>query len=228
MLNQKKALAIFVLTAILISPVMQVFAVTNGEAATTVIGKPDFTTGTYSRTTSTGTSATAFDFPTSISFDSSGNLWVADQSNNRVLMFANTGSTISNTASVVIGQPDFTSRSTGTSATALGLPTSISFDSSGNLWVADQSNNRVLMFARSGTTISSTASIVIGQPDFTTGTSGTTSTKLFDPTSISFDSSGNLWVADFGNDRVLMFANTGSTISNTASVVIGQPDFTSR
>src|SRR5438270_13761849 len=57
-------------------------AFTNNEGATIVIGHTSFTQG------GSGTNATALSncFGGS-SFDSSGNLWVADYTNNRVLMF---------------------------------------------------------------------------------------------------------------------------------------------
>ncbi|MBI1662608.1 MAG: hypothetical protein IS860_03755 [Nitrosopumilus sp.] len=50
-------------------------------------------------------------------------------------------------ADLVIGQTDFTSFSTGTSATKLKNPRNLAFDSSGDLWVLDNLNERVLRFS---------------------------------------------------------------------------------
>jgi secreted PhoX family phosphatase len=47
-------------------------------------------------------------------------------------------------ASLVIGQPDFTSRNSSPTQNGLGYPTGLTFDKSGNLWVADENNNRVM------------------------------------------------------------------------------------
>src|SRR5207245_4516139 len=105
-----------------------------------------------------------------------------------------------------------------TTATTHYNPTSISFDSAGNLWVADASNNRALKYAAPITT-GEAATVVIGQGSFTTGTSGTTSTALSHPIGISFDSAGNLWVADELNNRVLKYSATISLVTGQVSIV---------
>jgi len=191
--------------------------ITTGEAATVVIGQGSFTTGT------SGTTATTLHLPAGISFDSAGNLWVADQVNNRVLEYA-APITTGEAASVVIGQGTFTTSTASTTSTTLSGPGGISFDSAGNLWVGDGSNNRVLEYAGPITT-GEAATVVIGQSTFTTGTSGTTATTLFSPFAISFDSAGNLWAAEAGNSRVLKYA-APITTGEAATVVIGQGTFT--
>ena len=52
------------------------------------------------------------------------------------------------------------------------------------------------------------------------------SNGFFNPFGIGFDSSGNLGVADFGNNRTVGFAPPFSTNMN-AGLVLGQPNFTS-
>ncbi|OLE44332.1 MAG: hypothetical protein AUF73_01435 [Thaumarchaeota archaeon 13_1_20CM_2_39_11] len=212
----KKILAIFSLTLLLI-PLGNVFAFSNGQAATVVVGQGTFTTGTA------GTTATTLTNPVGISYDSAGNLWVADTSNNRVLKYA-APITTGEAATVVIGQGSFTTGTGGTTATTLKTPTGISYDSAGNLWVADEGNSRVLEYAAPITT-GEAATVVVGQGTFTTNTAGTTSTALGHPDGISFDSAGNLWVADTGNSRVLEYA-APITTGEAATVVIGQGDFT--
>ena len=82
----------------------------------------------------------------------------------------------------------------------------LGFDSSGNLWVADFGNSRVLMYPKgTGFTNGEAATIVLGQSSFTTDTSDTTATTLRGPFGLAFDSSGNLWVSDQGNSRVLKY-----------------------
>lgn len=156
-------------------------------------------------------------------FDSSGNLWVADSYNNRVVKFTAPFSD-EMPATLVLGQKDFESTAAGIGASRLSLPMDAAFDRNGNLWIADLANNRVLAFAppfHNGTN----ASLVVGQPDFSSTGSNTTQNRLIAPYAIAFDASGNLWVADAGNSRVLEFQQPFSTGMN-ASLVIGQPDFT--
>jgi hypothetical protein len=108
-------------------------------------------------------------------------------------------------ASFVIGQPGFTSDSPGTSASQLNRPRGVAFDSDGNLWVPESDNHRVLEFVPPFSTGMS-ASLVLGQPDFTTRTHlyppDQKSTGA--PRSIAFDSSGDLWVASW-DGRILEF-----------------------
>ena len=211
-----KIITIFVL-AILILPASNVFAFFNGQAATVVVGQGTFTTGTV------GTTATTLFAARTSAFDSAGNLWVVDTNNNRVLKYA-APITTGEAATVVVGQGSFTTNTAGTTATTLFTPTGISFDSAGNLWVVDFGNNRVLEYAAPITT-GEAATVVLGQAGFTTGTVGTSATTLFTPNGISFDSAGNLWVVDSGNNRVLKYA-APITTGEAATVVIGQGSFT--
>jgi sugar lactone lactonase YvrE len=191
---------------------------TTGEAASLVIGHPDFTSS-GSATTSTGLTA-----PSAVAFDPSGNLWVADWGNNRILEFK-APFTTGEAASLVIGQTDFTRSGGRTTSAGLAYPSAVAFDSSGNLWVADSGNNRILEF-EAPFTAGEAASLLMGQPDLTSNASATTSTGLNNPTGLAFDSSGNLWVADSGNNRMLEF-KAPFTTGEAASLVIGQTDFTS-
>ena len=166
-------------------------------AASLVIGQADFSHNFWA------TSETGLRDPSSVGFDSSGNLWVADLANNRVLMFKPPFATHM-AASLVIGQADFTHGGHTASPTGLYYPYSPVFDASGNLWVSDWYNSRVLMF-KFPFSNGMAASLVIGQPDFTSSTSTVTQTRLNTSVGLVFDASGNLWVADYDNSRILMF-----------------------
>ena len=78
--------------------------------------------------------------------DSSGSLYVADTQNNRVLVYTGTISTGMN-ATIVLGQTDFstnTNNAGGLGASSLSVPAGVAVDGSGNLYVADTGNHRVL------------------------------------------------------------------------------------
>jgi len=184
--------------------------------ATIAIGQPDLLTSNYSVTQS------SFYDPVSVAFDSAGNMWVADYANSRVIEFKAPFST-GMQASIVIGHPTFTNSSYAyTGNSGLDGPTAIAFDSSGNLWVSDLA--RIMEFSPPFSN-GMAASLVIGQANFTSYQSGTTSTLLRGPSSIAFDAAGNLWVADTPNNRTLEFAPPFST-GMAASIVLGQTSFT--
>ena len=142
--------------------------------------------------------------------------------------------TIGQGASLVLGQPDFTTSTHETTQTGLWTPLGVVFDSHGNLWVADANNNRVLEFtctATSNCVNVNGAALVLGQSGFTTGNTATSQTGLWGPAGVVFDSHGNLWVADFDNDRVLEYtctATSSCTNGNAAALVLGQSSFTTR
>ena len=155
----------------------------------------------------------------------SNGLAVVDTSNNRVLLY-NTPLSTGQSASVVLGQADFTTLTPDTlTATSMFYPTDTAEDSNGNIYVSDTLNNRVLQF-KPPFTNGMSASLVIGQPDFVIGDSNTTQNGLSQPAGLAIDGSGNLWVADYFNNRILQYKPPFATGMN-ASLVIGQADFTS-
>jgi hypothetical protein len=83
-------------------------------------------------------------------------------------------------ASMVIGQADFTSYASSTSASGLSYPYDVSFDSKGNLYVADYGNNRTVMYSSPFSTGMS-ATQALGAPDLVTSSCGTTSATVCNP-----------------------------------------------
>jgi sugar lactone lactonase YvrE len=162
-----------------------------------------------------GISSNSLSSPQVVVVDSASNVYIADSSNSRVLMYA-PGST---TASRVFGQlGSFTSSNGGISADSLSFPNGVAVDSAGNVYIADSSNSRVLMYAPGSTT----ASRVFGQlGSFTSNTAnngGVSADSLSFPNGVAVDSASNVYIADSLNNRVLMYA-PGST---TAFRVFGQ------
>jgi sugar lactone lactonase YvrE len=191
---------------------------TDGQAANLVLGQPDFVSSGFPVT------ATGMNEPEDVAEDSAGNLYVSDYSNCRVLQFK-PPFTNGMAASLVIGQPDFVTNTCNTTQNGNEGPVGLAFDGSGNLWVVDYGSSRILEYVPPFTT-DMNASLVIGQPNFTTNTATTTSTGLNEPYYIAFDASGNLWVPDSTNNRVLKYVPPFTT-GMAASLVIGQTDFVS-
>ena len=202
----------------------------SDQAAVQVFGQAgDFTTA--NQASAAAASADNLGNPDGIAVDSAGNLYLADLFLHRVLIY-NTPATTDTTADVVIGQVNLTTaqrnQNDGTptpAANTLNNPEGVAIDGSNNLYVVDQGNNRVLFFPAPLTTNKS-ATRVFGQPDFATDTAGTTAAKFTVPVAAGVDPvTGDLFVADSINNRILQFADPIS--DPTADVVYGQANFTS-
>ncbi len=159
--------------------------------------------------------------PAGVAVDSTGDLYVADATNNRVLKY-NTPFRSDPSANVVLGQLDFIHDGENL-IDGIGLfnPESVAVDTSvspNRLYVADTDNSRVLGYKNVNTFVNGgAADLVIGQPDFLSGacnTAGLGASSLCNPFGIAVDGSGNLYVADQNNNRVLEyntpFAGCGS------------------
>ena len=126
----------------------------------------------------------------------------------------------------VLGQANFTTAVEATTQNGLFYPHSVFIDSSGNAWVVDRNNSRVLMYSPPFSN-GMNASLVLGQANFTTAVKATTQNGLIYPDSVFIDSSGNAWVVDTYNNRVLMYSppfsngmNAGTTSNSQYSSVV--------
>jgi sugar lactone lactonase YvrE len=197
----------------------------DSAAATVVIGlqgsSTDECAGTPSAMTLCG--------PDSVAIDSNNNLYVADTQDNRVLEFLAPLST-NEGASGVWGQAGSFSTNgqnnpSGTpSANSLFLPEGVALDPSNNLYISDLLNNRVLEFNETANpATNTTANTVFGQTNFSNNGSGGGTTGLNEPRQVTLDQSGNLFIVDWGNSRVLQYSSPAT--SNTTPVhVFGQAD----
>jgi len=221
----------------------------NGAPADLVIGQPDFLSYDCDGVDGMTVSASILCVPNGVAVDGLGNLYVADTGNNRVLEYSNpfaacagTFPCVAGPASLVLGQGvSFTSRiqnNGGVSASSLAGPVGVAADATGNLYVVDKFNNRVLEY-NAPLTSGASASVVFGQNgsftskacNFDTGGSFAPSSAidLCAPAAATLDAMGNLYVADSTNSRVLEYntpLNPGSGETGagdaTADLVFGQ------
>ncbi|HEU4324127.1 MAG TPA: NHL repeat-containing protein [Roseiflexaceae bacterium] len=197
----------------------------NGAAATLVLGQPSFSQNTPD------TTQNRFYAPQDVAVDPvSGNVFVSDTLNNRVLRFGSTTALANGAAAeVVLGQETFADNASACTATGMSNPAGIAVDSAGALWVADSGGNRVLRFHSAATLNNgASASGVLGQPDLTTcdSTASPTASTLANPGDVAVDNAGRLWVADTGGNRVLRFDQAASKVDGAAADgVLGQSTF---
>lgn len=194
----------------------------NGSAAEAVLGQPDF------KTVSNGLSASKLNDPLRAFVDNSGRLWVSDYLNNRVLRFDNASSKATGAdADGVLGQPDFSSNSGSASSIRMKGPVGVFVDINGRLWVTDRLNHRVLRFDNAASKANGArADGVLGQPDFSTSSSGLSAVKMNRPMGVYADKEDHLWVCEDDNNRALRFDSASAKANGAAADgVLGQPDF---
>ena len=136
-------------------------------------------------------SGTSLDEPSAVAFDSSGNLWVADVLNNTLVEFTPSQLVTGSPTPVVI---------ISTTAGSLNAPNALLFTSTGNLWVANAAGPSVVQFPKA-----SLAATGSPAPSVTILSDG--AGDLSAPGALAFDSSGNLWVASVGGNKVLAYTS---------------------
>lgn len=183
--------------------------------------------GGYGGDGANGTQA-QFSWPNGIAFDSAGNLAIADSNNNRVRMIAKTDSINFNVtmtagyAYTLAGLSSFGPGGDGgpSTAAAVDYPTGVTFDSAGNLLIADTINNRIRMIARANGTyfgqgmIAGNIYTIAGnlyKSGFAGDGSSGTAALLNAPLRTTLDSAGNLVISDTQNNRIRVVANTNGT-----------------
>ncbi|HEV2198607.1 MAG TPA: hypothetical protein VGR73_02215 [Bryobacteraceae bacterium] len=229
----------------------------TGQAARAVIGQSTFTSQTFGGTVSTSTttgvpaSDTVFGAIGGVAYG--GNtLFATDDNrlgllpqNNRVLVFNNLGQLFpaasaeippltarcplcGGRANVILGQPDIATVTALNPPTAASLRLPLGIASDGHiLAIADTANNRILLWKSLPSVTGQAADLVLGQPDFVSfNSSGASSSTVRGPQGVWIQN-GKLFVADTGNNRILIWNSIPSANNQPADVVLGQPDFNS-
>jgi len=182
-----------------------------------------------------------------------GALFVADTQNYRVLVWRQIPTQNDQPADLVLGQPNFTSANgppnlsptnlyPPTAANLLLNPVSVTSDGM-RLFVADLGNNRVLIwnsaFVNGSLNLSNdqNADVAIGQPNLTTAVANWSSAlcgaadnsapcaATLDWPRFALSDGRRLFVADGGNDRVLIYNTIPTQNGASADEVLGQLDF---
>ena len=150
-------------------------------------------------------------------------VYAVDNQAHRVLIWNSIPTSNLQAANVVLGQFDFSSSTSGTSANSLNSPEGVAVCGT-QLFIADTSNHRVLIWNTIPIFSGQNADVVVGQTNFTNNTSGNMAQQMSSPRGVYCDGT-KLYVADSGNNRVLIF-NTVPTAPNAlADVVVGQTNF---
>jgi sugar lactone lactonase YvrE len=182
--------------------------ITSGGVVTTFAG----TAGSFGTADGTGADA-RFNLPTGVAVGSGGNVYVADTNNNTIRVISSQGA-----VTTLAGMAGTDGSIDGTGGAALlNQPHGIAVDSSGNIYVADFGNNMIRKVTQSGvvTTLAGVAAATTitnttGAPANPGHADGTGTAASFNqPTGIAIDGSGNLYVADAGNDLIRKVTSAG-------------------
>ena len=179
--------------------IREVFSPTNPSSPndiTTIVGNGTFGFNGDGAATSielTNPAGIVVDPPT-------GNLWIADYWSNRVRMYNATSKTIT----TVVGNGAVGDGGLATSA-SLYYPRNPALDSSGNLFFVDAQNNRIREVSAADQTVSTVVGtgIPCPQPKNPCGDGGPAgSAAIFQPRTVTVESSGGLLVSDNGDNRI--------------------------
>src|SRR5258705_366611 len=180
-----------------------------GDLCGNRIRKVDYLTGIITNVAGTGTAgyngdniaATVAQIsnPSALAFDVAGNLYFTDRSNSRIRKITISTGIITTVAGTGVGGYN----GDGILATnaQLASPNEVSFDSSGNLYIADWLNHRVRKITTSTGIISTIAGT--GSAGYNGDGIPSTTAQLYNPFSIYFDQPKcNMYIGDYGSNRV--------------------------
>ena len=147
---------------------------------------------------STGTNA-SFNFPSGITIDASGNLFIADTNNDKIRKITPNGTVTTYAGSGITGSHD------GPASTAMFYrPSSLVFDTTGNLYVTDAGNNTIRKITPDGNVSTFAGS---GNKGFANGQD--TAASFNNPNGIAIDAQGNLYIGDANNHAIRKITQTG-------------------
>jgi Chitobiase/beta-hexosaminidase C-terminal domain/NHL repeat len=161
--------------------------------------------------------------PSGVAVDSAGNLYIADSGNNRVhkaianpatLQVEFTGSVISRIITIAgNGSMGFSGDGALANVAMLNNPTGVAADALGNVYIADNGNNRIRKV-----TVEKVAAAVITYGTITTiAGNGSPATLTAYGIALSPAPAGDLYIADSGNNRILKM----TAAAGTPAVVAG-------
>ncbi|MBI4625811.1 MAG: hypothetical protein HY736_21645, partial [Verrucomicrobia bacterium] len=166
-------------------------------------------------------SAARFSFPNHVAADAGGNLFVADRGNSTIRKITAAG-----VVTTLAGTPGSNGSTDGSGGGArFNFPTSVAVDAGGNVFVADPNNSTIRKITAAGvvTTLAGLAGPSgIGSADGTGGAA-----RFNFPNGVAVDGSGNVFVADSGNNMIRRITPDGvvTTLAGTAGGIgIGSAD----
>ena len=145
-----------------------------------------------------------FSNPFGVAVDAAGNVYISDSNNNRVRVVSPVTGNVTTYAGT--GYNTYGGDNGPALSASINRPEGLAVDAAGNLYIADYGNNRIRRVATNGaiTTIAGTG---------TSGSAGdggpATKALLSHPWAVALDSSGDIFIADYGNSRIREITTDG-------------------
>jgi len=136
-----------------------------------------------------------FDKPCCIAIDAAGNMYVAEDGNNRVQKIDSAGNFLAKWGSPGSDDGQFSDQ----------YPFQIAIDNSKNIYVVDTGNSRIQKFDSAGNFLTQW------------GSYGSNNGQFIRPKGIATDETGNIYVADTYNSRIQIFDSAGNFLTTLGS-----------
>jgi RHS repeat-associated protein len=149
--------------------------------------------------------------PSGVALDSAGNIYIADEQNNRIRKVTVSTGYISTVAGT--GTAGYSGDGGAAISAKLNVPYGVAVDSAGNIYIADEGNNRIRKVTSTGA-ISTVAGN--GTAGYLGDGGAATSAELYDPFGVGVDGAGNIYIADFANNRIREVTASTGYISTVA------------
>ena len=145
--------------------------------------------------------------PTGVTVDAAGNLYISDTGNHRIRRVDTRGSltTVAGT-----GARGYSGDGRPATSAYLSVPTAVTVDTSGNLYIADSDNECIRRVDTRGriTTVAGT-----GARGYSGDGGSAIGASLDSPKGVAVDGTGNLYIADSNNDRIRRVDATGGIVT---------------
>ena len=220
-------------TNIPLSPGLNVITVTArdaagnlGRASLNVASTPEAALVTIAGTGQRGTTgdggpagSALLSRPIRIDFDGTGNLYLTDSDNHTIRRVTPQG--VISTVAGKAGQGGFSGDNGAATDALLNFPIGVAVDGAGNIYICDNGNSRI----RKITAVTGVITTIAGNGSQGSGGDGgpATSAQLNMPQNVEVDAGGNVYISDFGANRIRKVNASDGVITTVAG--IGTPGF---
>jgi trimeric autotransporter adhesin len=150
--------------------------------------------------------------PSGVAFDALGNTYIADSGYHRIRKITKSTGVITTVAGT--GSQGYSGDKGQATSAELNNPYGVAVDASGNIYIADNSNHRIRMVTNGTGVITTVAGN--GSQGYSGDSGQATSAALYSPPGVAVDASGNIYIADFYNNRIRKVTKSTGVITTVA------------